>query len=53
MAVEILRNPCDTVAHVATQVMGGRYKARTVPDLVTYDRRFVMSETVEPKLNQL
>ncbi len=53
MTVEILRNPCDTVAQCATQVMGARYKARTVSDLVTYDRRFVMSETVEPKLNPL
>ena len=35
MAVEILRNPCDTVARVVTQVMGARYEVRTAFELVT------------------
>jgi hypothetical protein len=34
-AVEILRSPCDTIVLVVTQVMGARYKARPVTELVT------------------
>jgi hypothetical protein len=35
MAVEILRNPCDTVVSVVILVMGARYKARPGTELVT------------------
>jgi hypothetical protein len=30
-----LRNPCNTVAHVVTQEIGGRYKARPGSKLIT------------------
>jgi hypothetical protein len=42
MAAKIPRNPCDTVAHFVIQVMGARYKARSVSELD--DRAYVIPE---------
>ena len=48
IAVKILRNPCHTVEHVVTQVMGERYEVGPVSELVTQMEgdTYVMSKTV-------